>query len=569
MFLKEEKLFKLFFVAGFFLFLSVQTAGAQSNEASFYIERDFDVSGRSKIEAVQVKESSILHFYIEKSWWESQSHAKKDELLKSLDDLSVEFQNKIYPTLTSIFGYERNPGIDGDSKITILFHPVKGVEVGYVRTSDGYEKIQITTSNEREMVYISAYSLTTPKLKAILAHELVHLITFNQKNINYNIEEDTWLNEARTEFASRILGYDDMSDVSELHSRIKDFIESPSDSITEWRGLKYDYASVSLFIHYLVDHYGVKILSDSLKSRYVGIESINYALEKNGYNERFSDIFTNWTISLILNDCSLGDKYCYLYKDLKSIRLAPNINFLPVSGNASLSVIHSTKNWAGNWQKFIGGNGDLKLDFFTYSDVKFVVPYVLENKEGNYSLKFLNIGTNRRGVVNIPDFKENYKSLIIIPSLQEKFSDFTEQDVTQSYNYSVSVGSGNEDSNQSLIQQLLEQIESLKKQIAELRAKIGNNNPVVGCSSLNINISFGMTNNNEVRCLQNFLKAQGQEIYPEGLITGYFGSLTHKAVIRFQEKYASEILTPLGLSKGTGYVGPLTRIKVNQILSGS
>jgi len=42
--------------------------------------------------------------------------------------------------------------------------------------------------------------------------------------------------------------------------------------------------------------------------------------------------------------------------------------------------------------------------------------------------------------------------------------------------------------------------------------------------------------------------------------------LTQQAVIRFQEKYASEILTPLGLPNGTGYVGAATRSKINQLL---
>jgi len=38
-------------------------------------------------------------------------------------------------------------------------------------------------------------------------------------------------------------------------------------------------------------------------------------------------------------------------------------------------------------------------------------------------------------------------------------------------------------------------------------------------------------------------------------------------VIRFQEKYATEILVPLGLEKGTGYFGPMTRAVANQKLN--
>jgi len=68
----------------------------------------------------------------------------------------------------------------------------------------------------------------------------------------------------------------------------------------------------------------------------------------------------------------------------------------------------------------------------------------------------------------------------------------------------------------------------------------------------------------EVEELQRCL-AKDPEIYPEGEITGYFGRKTKEAVIRFQEKYKSEILEPFGLEKGNGEVKEKTREKLNQI----
>ena len=114
--------------------------------------------------------------------------------------------------------------------------------------------------------------------------------------------------------------------------------------------------------------------------------------------------------------------------------------------------------------------------------------------------------------------------------------------------------------NSVLIQSLLDQINSLKQQIAALQS----NTPM--CAGLDINLYIGMVNNTRVRCLQQFLITQGAGIYPEALVTGNFGALTHSAVARFQNKYKYEILTPLGLLQGTGFVGALTRQKINQLL---
>jgi len=77
------------------------------------------------------------------------------------------------------------------------------------------------------------------------------------------------------------------------------------------------------------------------------------------------------------------------------------------------------------------------------------------------------------------------------------------------------------------------------------------------------NLKLGSTGE-AVTLLQTWL-AKDQTVYPEGLITGYFGSLTKAAVIKFQEKYKADVLDPWNFTFGTGIVGQTTRAKLSEL----
>ncbi|MFH1714036.1 MAG: ABC transporter substrate-binding protein [Candidatus Nealsonbacteria bacterium] len=72
----------------------------------------------------------------------------------------------------------------------------------------------------------------------------------------------------------------------------------------------------------------------------------------------------------------------------------------------------------------------------------------------------------------------------------------------------------------------------------------------------------------EVTELQKCL-AKYPDVYPQGTMSGYFGQQTKQAVISFQEKYKSEILTPNGLTSGNGKVLGSTRTKLNELCAPS
>ncbi|MBC7073821.1 hypothetical protein H5T58_00285 [Candidatus Parcubacteria bacterium] len=84
------------------------------------------------------------------------------------------------------------------------------------------------------------------------------------------------------------------------------------------------------------------------------------------------------------------------------------------------------------------------------------------------------------------------------------------------------------------------------------------------CYTFTQDLYYGKSGS-EVSALQTALEKEGFSILVSEKQSSFFGESTASAVVGFQQKYSSEILAPLGLKYGTGFVGKLTRAKLNQI----
>ncbi len=115
------------------------------------------------------------------------------------------------------------------------------------------------------------------------------------------------------------------------------------------------------------------------------------------------------------------------------------------------------------------------------------------------------------------------------------------------------------------------QINALLAQIAALQGGSSQQTGGLACTTtFTLNLKMGSTGS-EVMALQKFLNSvDGAQIATTGAgspgnETSYFGGLTKAAVIKFQDKFAADILTPVGLSKGTGNWFASTRAKANAL----
>jgi len=112
--------------------------------------------------------------------------------------------------------------------------------------------------------------------------------------------------------------------------------------------------------------------------------------------------------------------------------------------------------------------------------------------------------------------------------------------------------------------QILAAIAKIQALIADLQKQLASMTGF-SCTTITKNLFYGMTNDPQVKCLQEVLKSQGYAVSA----SGNYDAATKTAVALFQQKYAGEILAPYHLTRGSGNVGNATLAKVNHLIKGN
>jgi hypothetical protein len=392
----------------------------------FFVNPAYDTAGNSSVTATLMYEGNKAQYFVEDGFVASLSSVGRQQLDDALADLSKTFDEDIYNRETLVFGLPRTPGIDNNLKITVLLTPMSNNVGGYFRGDDEQPRTAIADSNQREMVYLNTDFVARYHAKEFLAHEFQHLINYNQKTFTRGVAEEVWLNELLSEVAPTIAGlHDTLRSNTNLADRKQVFLANPGESFIDWHNAVEDYAAVNVLGHYLLDRYGEGLFTALEQSTQTGIAALNEALARVGAGETFDEVFRDWTIAVLINDCSVGPSQAYCYTNMNFSPDTFRLDFV-LSDTGSDTVVSSDilGEWAVGWSQYSSDISTTKPEkpFLVYKITAtdgqdFSVPYVVESQDGPPQVFLLQV-TDGTGSFAIDDFGFTVSTVTVILSNQ-------------------------------------------------------------------------------------------------------------------------------------------------------
>ncbi|MDR0498151.1 MAG: InlB B-repeat-containing protein [Holophagales bacterium] len=233
--------------------------------------------------------------------------------------LSVKF-DLIYPLVTNIMGFEYgggpdgDGGIDGDSKIQILFYTGHSM----IRYSDFHPYFLSLDSNKCEMMYLHYATAKWPNYVGSekyaytyiqMAHELQHLINFNQKYVKHGLLLDKWDEEMFSLMIEQLIAPFVCDDKTLFITHEVDNILHEDEikrGVIEGSITADGYSMWAAFGAYLLSNFGgAELFKNIIANDKVGIESITEALNKLYPGMNFEKALTRFAEAFIYSGSNI------------------------------------------------------------------------------------------------------------------------------------------------------------------------------------------------------------------------------------------------------------------------
>ncbi len=222
-----------------------------------------------------------------------------------LDQVAQSF-DEIYTGTVDHFGSERNPGIDGDSRLHIVHaSPIAlcGVTeetadqcylAGLVNSTDLLPDEIDPRSNEREMFVLNARRFGTDYYLGVLAHEFRHMI-----EDNYDKSDTDWEVEGSATLAAQLAGLP-----SGGIERGNMFLEQPDQQLNSWHedGTAPYYGQGYIFNRFIYDQLGEDLYRNFATSPLPGFKAIDAVAEANDLDLDSQSLWLDYLVALAIHD---------------------------------------------------------------------------------------------------------------------------------------------------------------------------------------------------------------------------------------------------------------------------
>lgn len=373
-------------------------------------------SGFVSLDALLVAESNLVEVWVDTTEWNiNVFQSDIDKLVNSFENetpsASIDPNQGILAIEMQYLGSP--PDIDGNGKVIILILDINddydaasnpAFVAGYFDQADQLiPSHRQASGNFGDLLYIDSNpgKLGSSLILSTAAHELQHLI-----NYNYDTNEDPWLNEGLSEYASLLTGYSGRG--------FGRFLSQTNRGLLTWDNLIQDYSRVGLWVTYTAMRLGLDAIKMLVQDDSNGKLSAENVISTFLPGKSFSDYIYEWTIANLIDDISIKDGE-FGYPDIDIPAPIPKNQYftLPVTGIGE--TVHS---YASVYHEFAGGE---ELGILTSLKIPSSMKASVVSIKNTPVVNEIVINANGEGEIEVTGFGTEFnRSFLVISYLSDE-----------------------------------------------------------------------------------------------------------------------------------------------------